>query len=66
MLTLALTSLTTTILAQNPPNTPPAESPMPMKPEMTEIWEPQVKVIMPGKMQVTLLPMLLSFLMEKI
>jgi len=49
MLTLALTSLTTTILAQNPPNTPPAESPMPMKPEMTEIWEPQVKVIMPGK-----------------
>jgi hypothetical protein len=30
-------------------NTPPEVSPMPMKPEMTEIWEPEVKVIMPAK-----------------
>lgn len=28
---------------------PPEVSPMPMKPEMTEIWEPEVKVITPGK-----------------
>lgn len=31
------------------PNTPPEVSPMPMKPEMTEIWEPQVKVVTPAK-----------------
>ncbi|MDN3593721.1 3-keto-disaccharide hydrolase [Zunongwangia endophytica] len=31
------------------PTTPPEESPMPMKPEMTEIWEPQVEKITPGK-----------------
>lgn len=30
------------------PNTPPEISPMPMKPEMTEIWEPQVRVVTPG------------------
>lgn len=36
---------TTNIWAQH--NTPPEISPMPMKPEMTEIWEPQVKVIDP-------------------
>lgn len=30
-------------------NTPPEVSPMPMKPEMTEIWEPEVKVVTPGK-----------------
>jgi Domain of Unknown Function (DUF1080) len=35
--------------AQNYPNTPPEVSPMPMKPEMTEIWEPQVRVVTPGK-----------------
>ena len=29
-------------------NTPPEVSPMPMKPEMTEIWEPEVKVISPA------------------
>jgi hypothetical protein len=28
---------------------PPEVSPMPMKPEMTEIWEPEVPVITPGK-----------------
>ncbi|MCM4155694.1 DUF1080 domain-containing protein [Gramella sp. AN32] len=31
------------------PSTPPEESPMPMKPEMTEIWEPQVEKITPGE-----------------
>jgi len=30
-------------------NTPPEVSPMPMKPEMTEIWNPEVKLITPGK-----------------
>ena len=30
---------------KNHPNTPPEVSPMTMKPEMTEIWEPQVEVI---------------------
>lgn len=29
--------------------TPPEVSPMPMKPEMTEIWQPEVKVITPAK-----------------
>ena len=36
--------------AQNKyPDTPPEVSPMPMKPEMTEIWTPEVKVVTPGK-----------------
>lgn len=35
--------------AQKYPNTPPEVSPMAMKPEMTEIWEPEVAVITPGK-----------------
>ncbi|MCR9063774.1 MAG: DUF1080 domain-containing protein [Cytophagales bacterium] len=30
-------------------STPPEVSPMPMKPEMTEIWEPEVTVVTPGK-----------------
>jgi Domain of Unknown Function (DUF1080) len=30
-------------------STPPAKSPMEMKPEMTEIWEPEVRVVTPGK-----------------
>jgi hypothetical protein len=30
-------------------DTPPEVSPMPMKPEMTEIWEPEVKTVTPGK-----------------
>lgn len=38
------------ILAQNAyPSTPPAVSPMPMKPEMTEIWDPEVRVVTPAK-----------------
>jgi hypothetical protein len=39
---------TIAVFAQNP-STPPAVSPMPMKPEMTEIWEPEVAVVTPGK-----------------
>ncbi|SOE20788.1 protein of unknown function [Spirosomataceae bacterium TFI 002] len=31
-------------------STPPEVSPMPMKPEMTEIWEPEVSVVTPGKL----------------
>ena len=34
-------------------STPPAQSPMPMKPEMTEIWNPEVKAITPGKRAVS-------------
>lgn len=38
------------VVAQNKfVNTPPEVSPMPMKPEMTEIWEPEVKTITPAK-----------------
>ena len=29
-------------------NVPPKPSPMPMKPEMTEIWEPEVKIVTPA------------------
>lgn len=32
------------------PSTPPEVSPMPMKPEMTEIWQPEVSVVTPGKL----------------
>ncbi len=35
--------------AQDYPSTPPEVSPMPMKPEMTEIWEPEVVVVTPAK-----------------
>lgn len=31
------------------PNNPPEVSPMPMKPEMTEIWDPEVRVVTPAK-----------------
>ena len=30
-------------------STPPEVSPMPMKPQMTEIWEPEISVITPAK-----------------
>jgi hypothetical protein len=36
-------------VAQDYPNKPPVTSPMPMKPEMTEIWEPEVIKVTPGK-----------------
>src|SRR5688572_7249428 len=49
ILSLTLALVTTILIAQDYPNTPPKESPMAMKPEMTEIWEPEVKVITPGK-----------------
>lgn len=42
-------SLTPSLAQQEYPNTPPDPSPMRMRPEMTEIWEPQVPVISPGK-----------------
>lgn len=35
--------------AQKSSSTPPEVSPMPMKPEMTEFWEPEVLVVTPGK-----------------
>jgi hypothetical protein len=36
--------------AQNAyPSTAPAVSPMPMKPEMTEIWDPEVRLVTPAK-----------------
>jgi len=34
---------------QEYPNSPPEVSPMPMQPEMTEIWEPEVEKIIPAK-----------------
>lgn len=38
------------IIAQNGhSSTPPLESPMPMEPQMTEIWEPEVEVVTPAK-----------------
>lgn len=37
-----------TYAQNNDANTPPEVSPMPMKPEMTEIWEPEVPVVTPG------------------
>ena len=30
-------------------NIPPEVSPMPMKPEMTEIWNPEINVVIPAK-----------------
>jgi len=42
----------TAIMAQHTViDTPPEVSPMAMKPEMTEIWEPEVKTVTPGKKQ---------------
>jgi hypothetical protein len=49
MLIVTMISAYSCVTAQNYPNTPPAESPMPMKPEMTEIWNPEVAVVRPGK-----------------
>jgi hypothetical protein len=48
-LSIALFSVTVAMAQHDYVDTPPAVSPMPMKPEMTEIWEPQVKVITPAK-----------------
>ena len=38
-----------TYAQHNDPDTPPETSPMPMKPQMTEIWEPEVPVVKPGE-----------------
>ncbi|MDF7820747.1 DUF1080 domain-containing protein [Runella sp. MFBS21] len=48
-LTLSLLACAAAGFAQTPGGTPPAVSPMPMKPEMTEIWEPEVPTVTPGK-----------------
>ncbi len=51
LLWLCLIAFTFTITtqAQDYPSTPPEVSPMPMKPEMTEIWEPEVAFVTPAK-----------------
>ena len=36
------------VAQENNPSIPPKTSPMPMKPEMTEIWEPEVKIVTPA------------------
>jgi Domain of Unknown Function (DUF1080) len=46
---IAAFAFCTQCASQKYPNIPPIPSPMPMKPEMTEIWEPEVKIITPGK-----------------
>lgn len=46
---VVLTLSTAALSAQKHSSTPPAESPMPMKPEMTEIWEPEIVVVQPAK-----------------
>lgn len=48
-LMIVLFSATVTVAQHKFVNTPPEVSPMPMKPEMTEIWEPEVKIITPAK-----------------
>lgn len=48
-LAIAVFSATVAMAQHNYVNTPPEVSPMPMKPEMTEIWEPQVKIVIPAK-----------------
>jgi hypothetical protein len=49
ILVLGMGTVSCAVAQDGYPNTPPAVSPMPMKPEMTEIWEPQVTVVTPGK-----------------
>ncbi|MFK7811089.1 MAG: DUF1080 domain-containing protein [Maribacter sp.] len=47
---LVVASFSYQLAAQNTyTSAPPEVSPMPMKPEMTEIWEPEVEVVTPGK-----------------
>ena len=48
-LSIAAITINFTTQAQDYPSTPPEVSPMPMKPEMTEIWEPEVVVVTPAK-----------------
>ncbi len=49
LLSIALFSASVAMAQHKFVNTPPEVNPMPMKPEMTEIWEPEVKVITPAK-----------------
>ena len=50
LLVMLLLTSTFIIAQQKPYVSPvPATSPMQMKPEMTEIWNPEVKTITPGK-----------------
>lgn len=49
LLTASLVACAAAAFAQGYPGTPPAVSPMPMKPEMTEIWEPEVATVTPAK-----------------
>ena len=49
MIAIAVFSTNRLVAQKGYVDTPPEVSPMPMKPEMTEIWEPQVKVITPAK-----------------
>ena len=49
LLLVVLFSTTIAMAQHTVINTPPDVSPMPMKPEMTEIWEPQVSVVTPAK-----------------
>lgn len=49
LMLVLLTLSTASISAQVHSTTVPAESPMPMKPEMTEIWEPEVAVVQPAQ-----------------
>ena len=49
LLLVVLFSTTMAMAQHTVINTPPEVSPMPMKPEMTEIWEPQVSVVTPAK-----------------
>lgn len=49
LLIIFLSSASTSMAQKKYVNTPPAVSPMPMKPEMTEIWNPEIKIITPGK-----------------
>ena len=49
LLLLSILCFTNLTAQKDYPTTPPEVSPMPMKPEMTEIWEPQVEVINPGE-----------------
>ena len=49
LIVVTVFSITNSLAQQGYPSTPPAVSPMPMKPEMTEIWEPEVKIITPAK-----------------
>jgi len=49
---LSVAFITTNTLAQHKViTTPPEVSPMPMKPEMTEIWEPEVVIVTPAEKQ---------------